>query len=191
MFAWISDVPPTAASGNDDERSQSVPSGMENLSGEAISNAKNRLVDVTAAARELDVMTGMAPVECEDGRKLLVNSVVVVFDGPRDMEGSYPLPESADDGTLVDWVGRHPQIPDRASLKRLLSVFGLQLPTTVEARAVFQSAAVQCPDLPVPLRDDISRVMMPDGRLVFPGDPAEVRANNGQLAVIGVRQPRS
>ena len=34
--------------------------------------------------------------------------------------------------------------------------------------------------------DHKPRAIRPDGRLVYPGDPAEPRANVGQLAVVGV-----
>ena len=53
---------------------------------------------------------------------------------------------------------------------------------------MFDSGVVDCPDLPMAVSDELSRAILPDGRLVYPGDPAEPRANIGQLAVVGVRK---
>ena len=161
------------------------------LSGEDIANAKDLLASVTLGDPEPVVTGEMSTVDCEDGHKVLVNPVVLVFDGPPDVDGNYPLPDTTGRETLVEWVERHPQVPDRDTLKRLLAAFGWRLPTSAEAKTVFQSATVQCPDLPVPLRDERLRVMMSDGRLVFPGDPEEVQTQGGQLAVIAVRTSQS
>jgi len=151
-------------------RSESELPGVDenDLTGEQITKAKECLASV-----------GNGPG--------VVDPVALVFDGPPDVDGNYPLPDTTISETLVEWVERHPQVPDRDTLKRLLAAFGWRLPTSAEAKTVFQSATVQCPDLPVPLRDELLRVMMPDGRLVYPGDPEEVQAQGGRLAVIAVR----
>ena len=128
----------------------------------------------------------MTTVEFGTGRQFLASPVALVFDGPGVSDGDYPIPRSIQEATLPAWVKRHPQIPSRGSLKLLLSVYGLRLPTVEQARRLFESGAVDCPDVPMAVSDELSRAILPDGRLVYLGDPTEPRAIVGQLAVVGV-----
>ncbi|MBQ16554.1 MAG: hypothetical protein CMJ65_05465, partial [Planctomycetaceae bacterium] len=62
------------------------------------------------------------------------------------------------------------------------------LPTIVQARAVFESGMVDDTGLPIPIRDDRRRLMMPDGRLVYVGDLDEPGAATSRLALVAVRE---
>ena len=185
-FDPISHVPPMAAPADKRESTSSPPWDVGSPSDEAVGMARKRLDDVRKDSRFHAVRSGMKTIGAGTGRQFLASPVVLVFDGPKVSDGAYPIPRSIDEAVLPAWVKRHPQVPSRASLKLLLSVYGLRLPTVEQARRMFESGAVACPDAPMAVIDEKSRAILPDGRLVYPGDPAEPRANVGQLAVVGV-----
>ena len=127
-------------------------------------------------------------IEADSGERFAVSPEVLVFDGPRVADGAYPLPESLKEDSLSKWVKRHPQIPGRSSLIQLLHVSGLRLPPVAQARAAFGSGRVDDRDLPIPVRDEGTRLMMSDGRLVYAGDLDQPGASASRLALMAVRE---
>ena len=146
------------------------------------------LVEETSGSDQKKVFMELKAIEADSGERFAVSPEVLVFDGPRVADGAYPLPESLQEGSLPKWVKRHPQIPGRSSLIQLLHVYGLRLPTVAQARAAFGSGRVDDRDLPIPVRDEGTRLMMSDGRLVYAGDLDQPGASASRLALMAVRE---
>ena len=146
------------------------------------------LVEETSDSDQKKVFMELKAIEADSGERFAVSPEVLVFDGPRVADGAYPLPESLKEDSLSKWVKRHPQIPGRSSLIQLLHVYGLRLPTVAQARAAFGSGRVDNRDLPIPVRDEGTRLMMSDGRLVYAGDLDQPGASAGRLALMAVRE---
>ena len=146
------------------------------------------LVEETSGSDQKKVFMELKAIEADSGERFAVSPEVLVFDGPRVADGAYPLPESLKEDSLSKWVKRHSQIPGRSSLIQLLHVYGLRLPTVAQARAAFGSGRVDDRDLPIPVRDEGTRLMMSDGRLVYAGDLDQPGASASRLALMAVRE---
>ena len=167
---------------------EAVSRVVSRLAGQHVPASLVELVEETTNSEQKKVFTGMKPIEGGSGERFVVSPVAVVFDGPRLADGDYPIPESMSEGSLLKWVKRHPQVPCRSRLIELLHVYGLRLPTVAQAQAVFGSGSIDNFDLPIPVRDENTRLMMSDGRLVYAGDLDEPGASGSRLALLAVRE---